>query len=120
MKIPENEVYYLEIVAADPAAARDFYQAAYGWQFSEATPELGGAFVADLPNGSLCAIRGSLNPIEEPTVRTYVRVPDAQAAADEAVALGATLALGPTEIPGRGIIAIYLVSGVEQGVWELP
>jgi len=120
MNIPEHEIYYLEVVAADPQAARDFYQAAFGWQFTEATPELGGAFVADLPNGSLCAIRGSLSPSEEPTVRTYVRVLDVRAAVEKAVDLGATLALEPTEILDRGTIAIFLISGIEQGLWQLP
>lgn len=120
MNIPENEIYYLEIVADDAEATRDFYREAYGWQFGEPVPELGGAFVASLPNGSVCAIRASMHAMETPTVRTYIRVLDVEAAVQKAVDLGATLALDATELPGQGTIAIFLIGGVEQGLWQLP
>ena len=116
----ENDIYYLEIVSADPAAARDLYAQAYGWEFGQAIPELGNAFVATLPSGSICAIRGSLHEKEKPVVRTYLRVADIHQAAETAAELGAMIALGPTEIPGKGMIAVYIHGGVEQGIWQLP
>ena len=119
MTVPEHGIHYLEIVAQDAEAARDFYSAAYGWQFAESAPELGGAFVASLPNGSLCGIRASMHEQESPTVRTYIRVADVESAVAKAAELGATIALGPTELPGRGTIAIYIHGGVEQGIWQL-
>jgi predicted enzyme related to lactoylglutathione lyase len=117
--VPEHEIHYLEIVTPDAEVARDFYSQAYGWQFGAATPELGNAFVATLPNGSLCGIRAPMHEQEKPTVRTYVRVDDIESSIERAVKLGAIVALGATEIPGRGMIAIYLYGGIEQGIWQL-
>ena len=83
-------------------------------------PEWGNSFVATLPGGSLCGIRGPMHDQEKPVVRTYVRVLDVDAAVQEAAQLGAKIALEPMEIPGQGRIAIYLHGGIEQGVWETP
>lgn len=120
MPLPENEIYYLEIVTPDAESARDLYGQTYGWKFQDAAPELGNAFVATLPNGSLCAIRAPMHAQEQPIVRTYIRVANVQDSLDKAVKLGAVTALGPTEISGRGTIAIYFFGGIQQGIWQLP
>jgi len=120
MTVPEHAVHYLEIVTPDAEVARDFYSQAYGWQFEDMAPELGNAFVASLPSGSLCGIRAPLHAQEKPTVRTYVRVADIESSIARAAELGATVALEPTEILGHGTIAIYLFGGVEQGLWQVP
>jgi predicted enzyme related to lactoylglutathione lyase len=120
MRTKDNSIYYLEIVSADPTASRDLYAGAYGWEFGEPIPELGNAFVATLPGGSLCAIRASMGEQEKPVVRTYLQVPDIDQAVEKAASLGAMIALGSTEIPGRGKIAIYIHGGVEQGIWQIP
>jgi len=118
--VVEPGIHYLEIVTPDSEAARDFYSQAYGLKFSDATPELGNAYFATLPGGSLIGIRAPLRTTEEPIVRTYLRVSDIHAATRRAEELGATIALGPTEIAGRGQIAIYLLGGIEQGIWQTP
>ena len=119
MTVPEHEIHYLEFVTPDAEAARDFYGQTYGWKFEGMAPELGNAFVASLPNGSLCGIRAPMHEQEKPTARTYVRVADIEASIEKAAELGATVLLGPTEIPGRGMIAIYLFGGIEQGIWQV-
>ena len=120
MTVPENEIYYLEIVTPDIEAARDLYVRAHGWEFGELVPELGSAFVAQLPSGALCGIRAPMHEQELPTLRTYIRVIDLAASVATAQAQGATILLPDMEIPGRGRIAIYQVGGVEQGIWQLP
>ncbi len=120
MTVPEHAIHYLEIVTPDAGAVRDFYSQAFGWKFSEATPELGNAYFASMPGGSLCGIRGLLSDHEKPIVRIYLRVDDIHAATLKAKELGATIALEPTEISGRGDIAIYLLGGIEQGIWQTP
>ena len=120
MPVPEHAVHYLEIVTPDPEAARDLYSAAYGWRFKAATAELGNAFVAALPDGSRCGIRAPMHEQEAPVVRTYLRVADIEAAAEKVVQLGAEIALEPVEIPGHGTIAIYLLGGIQQGLWQIP
>ena len=120
MPISEHAVYYLEIVTADVQSVAGFYANAYGWQFEPAAPELGNAKVATLPDGSLCGIRAPMHEQEEPIVRTYLRVANIEAAVQRAAQLGATLALEPMEIPGRGTVAVYLLGGIEQGLWQVP
>ena len=119
MSVPEHEIHYLEIVTPDAEAARDFYSRAYGWRFKDMAPELGNAFVAPLPGGSLCGIRGPMHDQEKPIVRTYIRVTDINSSVQRAVELGATVALEPMEIAGRGEVAIYLYGGIEQGLWQV-
>ena len=120
MPVPDNEIHYLEIVTPDAQSARDFYSQAHGWRFEDMAPELGNAFAASLPNGSLCGIRAPMHAQEKPTVRTYIRVADIQSSLQQAVELGAAVALEPTEILGRGTITIYLYGGIEQGLWQVP
>jgi predicted enzyme related to lactoylglutathione lyase len=119
MTVPETCVHYLEVVTSDPEAARDLYTDAYGWAFGAAEPSLGNAFVASLPDGSLCGIRAPMSEQEKPIVRTYFRVADVDQAVRDAERLGAMIALGPTELPGHGRIAIYVHGGIEQGIWQL-
>jgi len=120
MTVADNCVHYLEVVTPDPEAARDLYAGAYGWTFGAAVPELGHAFGASLPDGALCGIRALMSDHEKPIVRTYLRVADVEKAASDAERLGAMIALGPTELPGHGRIAIYVHGGIEQGIWQLP
>lgn len=120
MTVPEHGIHYLEIITPDAEAARDFYSQAYGWRFSDMAPELGNSFVASLPGGSLCSIRAPMHDQEKPTVRTYIRVTDISTSIQRTAELGATVALDPVEIAGRGKIAIYLYGGIEQGLWQVP
>ena len=119
MPVPENEIHYLEIVTPDSQSARDFYSQAHGWRFEDMAPELGNAFVASLPNGSLCGIRAPMHDQEKPTVRAYIRVANIESSTEEAAKLGAEVLLGPMEIPGRGMIAIFKYGGIEQGIWQV-
>ena len=119
MPIPENDIYYLEIVTADVQSVSRFYTNAYGWKFEPEAPELGNALVAILPNGSMCGIRAPMHEQEDPVVRTYLRVKDIDAAVKHAAELGATIALEPIEIPGRGKVAIYFIGGIQQGIWQV-
>jgi len=119
MSISEHAVYYLEIVTTEVRATSDFYANAYGWRFEAEAPELGNALVATLPDGSLCGIRAPMHDQEKPIVRTYLRVADIDTAVKRASQLGATVALEPMEIPGRGRVAIYFLGGIEQGLWQV-
>lgn len=120
MEIPSHGIHYLEIVTPDAEAACRFYSNTYGWAFKPAGAELGFSFVAELPGGSRCGIRGPLSPEETPIVRTYLRVADLEAATREAARLGARVLLDHMEIPGWGMISIYEFGGIQQGLWQVP
>jgi predicted enzyme related to lactoylglutathione lyase len=119
MTATEHGIYYVEIVAEDAAAARNFYGALYGLRFEDAAPELGNAYVAEVPGGSLFGIRACMHASEKPVVRTYMRVKDLKQSVQQAEELGATIALPHMAIPGHGKIAIYTHGGVEQGLWQV-
>ncbi|MFQ5546767.1 MAG: VOC family protein [Woeseia sp.] len=57
MSAPENKIDYVEIPARDPAMAREFFSALFGWQFTDYGPDYcsfhdgrlaGGFYRADL------------------------------------------------------------------------
>ncbi len=113
-------IHFFEIVTPDVEATAAVYSAAFGFEFGEPVPLLGGAITATMPDGSLCSIRAPMHDQEKTVVRTYLRVDDLDAAVKRAADLGAEIAIERMEIPGYGVIAIYFMGGVEQGLWEVP
>jgi uncharacterized protein len=119
MEVPENAIHYMEIVTRDVEGARLLYATAFGWRFQPSVPELGNAFVAPLPGGSLCGIRAPLHESEMPTVRTYIRVMDLEAVTREAERSGARVLLESMDLAGWGRISICEFGGVQQGLWQV-
>ena len=103
---PHGVTCWVDVEGPDVAAAQEFYGGLLGWDFEVATPpgapapyviaSLGGEDVAALAEVAERAPRWS----------TYVAVDDADASADRAVALGATLVSGPADAGpgGRGAV----------------
>ena len=56
---------------------------------------------------------------EGAVVRPYALVDDIESALGAAQAAGADIALPSTEIPGHGTFAIYILGGVQHGLWQL-
>lgn len=56
---------------------------------------------------------------EKPVVRPYLLVEDIEAAVEAAQAAGGEIAMLPTEIPGQGTFAIYILGGIQHGLWQL-
>lgn len=113
------QVQYLEIVTPDPEATCDLLEATHGVSFGEPVAALGNARTAELEGGGRIAVRAPLREDESPVVRPYLLVPDIDAAVEAAVAAGGQVAIPPMEIPGQGHFAIYLLGGIEHGLWEL-
>jgi predicted enzyme related to lactoylglutathione lyase len=113
------KVQYLEIVTPSVNETCDAMAKAHGVVFSEPIAELGNARTADLEDGGRIGVRAPLRESEEPVVRPYVLVGDIEAAAEVAKRAGAEVALPPTEIPGQGTFSIYILGGIEHGLWQL-
>ena len=64
-------------------------------------------------------VRAPMRATEMPVVRPYVLVDDIASAVKAAQEAGATIALPPMAIPGEGACAIYIIEGIEHGLWEL-
>jgi len=113
------KIYYLEVVTPEVDKVCAVYAAANGLEFGDPVPELGNARTASLPGGRLVGVRAPLRPDEEPVVRPYWLVDDIDAAVAAAEDAGAMIAHPPLEIPGYGTFAIYIVGGVQHGLWQL-
>lgn len=112
-------VHYLEMVTVDVESACELYSAIHGVKFGDADAGLGGARVAQLSAGGMLGIRAPMHEREKPVTRAYMLVEDIEAAVAAAKKLGAEIAVPPMDIPGHGKCSIYLLGGVEAGLWQL-
>lgn len=103
---------HFEIHASDPDALKGFYEALFGWTFSQwgdvpywliITGEEGTPGI----NGGLLPRRGGAPQDGQPVNASVltVDVEDCQATFDAALALGATVAMPRTATPGIGWLA---------------
>ncbi len=113
------KVQYLEIVTPSVDETCDALAQAHGVVFSKPIPEFGNARTADLKGGGRIGVRAPMRDTEEPVVRPYVLVNDIEAAVKAAETAGATVAIPPMEIPGHGRFSIYILGGIEHGLWQL-
>lgn len=112
------QVHYLEIVTPEVDATCEILGKTQGAVFAAADPALGHARTALLANGGRIGVRAPMGATEEPVVRPYLLVADIEAAVAEAEAAGGMIAMPPTEIPGQGRFAIYLIGGIQHGLWQ--
>ena len=112
-------VHYLEIVTPEVDATCDALGKLQGVSFGEPISELGHARTATLDSGGRIGVRAPMRETEEPVVRPYLLVEDIGAAVDAAQAAGGEIAMPPTEIPGQGRFAIYILGGIQHGLWQL-
>ena len=112
------QIRFLEIVTPELDATCKTLEAVHGVTFGEAVPELGNARTASLTDGGVISVRAPMRETEAPVVRPYVLVDDIEAAVKAAEAKGAMIAHPPLEIPGQGTFAIYILGGIQHGLWE--
>ncbi|MFK7960931.1 MAG: VOC family protein [Phycisphaerales bacterium] len=111
-------VQYLEIVTPAVADTCKALAASQNVVFSEPIATLGNARTATLKDGGRIGVRAPMRPTEKPVVRPYLLVDDIEAAVEAARSAGGQVALPPTEIPGQGTFSIYLLGGIEHGLWQ--
>ena len=111
-------VQYLEIVTPDVDATCEALSKTHGVTFSEPVPEFGNARTANLKSGGRIGVRAPMRETEDPVVRPYILVEDIEAAVEAAKAAGGEIAMPPMEIPGQGMFAIYLLGGIQHGLWQ--
>ena len=118
--VPEDAmlVQYLEVVTSDVDATCKALAQLHGVTFSEADAALGNARTAALASGGRIGVRAPLAAHEEPGVRPYVLVDDIESAVGNAEAAGAVIAMASTELAGHGKFAIYILGGIQHGLWQ--
>lgn len=112
-------VGYLEIVTGSVDETCTVLGEIHGVTFGEPIAALGNARTAELANGGRLGVRAPMRATEAPIVRPYLLVPDIQKAVKAAEQAGATIAFPPMEIPGQGTFSIYILGGIEHGLWQL-
>lgn len=112
-------IQYLEVVTPDVDATCEALAQLHDVAFGDADAGLGNARTATLQSGGKIGVRAPMAAHEEPVVRPYVLVDDIEAAVSAAESAGAEIALPAMEIPGHGMFAIYILGGIQHGLWQL-
>lgn len=112
-------IHFLEIVTSDVDATCDVLAKIHGVTFGAPVAAFGNARTAALESGGRISVRAPMAAHEQPVVRPYLLVDDLDAAVGAAEAAGALIALPATKIPGHGSFAIYILGGIQHGLWQL-
>jgi predicted enzyme related to lactoylglutathione lyase len=103
-----GEIAHVAVNTADIPTTRAFYEALFGWSFTEYAPSF---LRAELPGGGIAALQGrrSLLPDGAPTTGLEVtfQCDDADALAAVVEANGGTILMAPTEIAGVGRVTFF-------------
>lgn len=111
-----HTIDYVEIAAADLAASKAFYAAAFGWTFNDYGPGYAGIRTVD-GEGEVGGLSAASTPSRGgPLVLLYSDTLDATAAAVEAA--GGAVTAGPYAFPGGRRFHFTDPSGNELGVWS--
>ena len=111
-------IQYLEIVTPEVDAPCAALEKMHGVTFSEPDMGFGNARKAALRGGGMIGVRGPMRPDEAPVVRPYLLVEDIDGSVESAQAAGGKVAVPPMEIPGQGKFSIYLLGGIDHGLWK--
>jgi len=99
-----------ELMTTDVEEAKEFYQEVFDWEFEEATMDDGSSYhVAVVGNVQVAGLyqRPADLPESIPAHwRSFVTVDDVDECAEMAGAMGGTVLLNPTDLPGVGRFAI--------------
>ena len=120
---PPGVPCWVDTTQPDPDAGRAFYEALFGWEFVDVTPEdaPGRYLVARVDGQDVAAI--SAPPADGPRPQsmwnTYVRVKSADDTAEATTRAGGKVVAEPFDIPGAGRMAVLAdPEGAVFSVWQ--
>lgn len=114
----EMQVHYVEIVCESVDEQCEALARVHGLSFGAQNANLGQARVATTSAGTLIGVRAPLAAHEQPITRTYFAVEDISKTIKAAEAEGAVIAYPPTKQGDTGTWAIYILGGVQHGLWQ--
>lgn len=111
---------WVDLQSTDPAAARAFYAALFGWDYLIGGEELGYYAMASLGGKQVAGIGGLPPGVQMPSAWTvYLAVTDAAATGEAVQAHGGQVMMGPMEVPGQGRLVVFAdPTGAVCGAWE--
>lgn len=114
-----GQVSWVDLVTTDPAAAREFYRALFGWDYEIGPAETGHYTMCLLGGRAAAGMNGDPSERLAPAWTTYFSVDDLDGVFAGATALGATPLMGPIEITGQGgVAALTDPAGAVVGMWR--
>jgi predicted enzyme related to lactoylglutathione lyase len=117
---PEGTPCWIDVMVADPTAARQFYSSLFGWDVQDALPDTGGYLMCLLKGRPVAAImpRPEGNPF--PNVwSTYLAADDLDATAAKAKGAGAEFMMEPMDVMTAGRLAVAMDPvGAPFGMWQ--
>jgi uncharacterized protein len=116
---PNGTPCWVDYGAADLEAAKDFYAALLGWEYTEGSEEYGG-YLNALRNGEPAAGLDPRMDEHQPVAwTTYFATDDSAAAVDRIRRAGGTVLVEPMEVVPFGTMTIALdPQGTPFGLWQ--
>ncbi|MGZ4549029.1 MAG: VOC family protein [Blastococcus sp.] len=110
---------WVDYGAADLDAARAFYSAVLGWEYTGGEPEYGGYLTATAKGAAAAGLAPQADPSDPPRWTTYFAVDDADATAGRIRDAGGTLVVEPMDVGPMGRMVIALdPQGNPFGLWQ--
>src|SRR4051795_628826 len=117
---PNGTPCWVDYGAADLEAAKNFYSALFGWDYTEGDEEQYGGYINALKNGELAAGLGPRMDENQPvTWTTYFATDDSESVAQKIRDAGGMVVVEPMDIEPYGRMTIALdPQGNPFGLWE--
>jgi predicted enzyme related to lactoylglutathione lyase len=108
-------------MTSDVGAAREFYNALFGWELTDTGPDGGGYLIAELRGRAVAGIGPMMQGQEghPPVWTTYLASADVDATAEQVTANGGVVLAPPFDVMDIGRMAIVQdPTGATFGVWQ--
>jgi predicted enzyme related to lactoylglutathione lyase len=116
---PNGTPCWVDLGAPDVAAARTFYSAVLGWDYTGGEPEFGGYLTAQVDGRDAAGLGPQQDPDDPPRWTTYFAADDADATAARITQAGGTVLVAPMDVGPMGRMAIALdPQGNPFGLWQ--
>ena len=117
---PAGTPCWTDLSTSDPAAAREFYAALFGWDLQVGPPETGEYAMALKHGLPVVGVNGmAAQPGQPTTWVVYLATDDAQASVDAAAAAGASVIVPAMDVMTFGRMALVVdPTGAAVGLWQ--
>ncbi|WP_193926259.1 VOC family protein [Arthrobacter dokdonensis] len=121
-EIPAGAPCWIDLMTSDPAKAKEFYTALFGWTYEVGDEEKYGGYTTAFKDGKSVAglMQSDQDDAGYPDMwSTYLRVGDIDATVAAATAAGGVTYMAPMDVPEQGKMAMLGdPGGASVGVWE--
>ena len=116
---PTGTPCWVDLAVPDVDAAKEFYAAIFGWEFSDRGEEYGHYQMCQRAGRAAAGIGPLQSEGQPPAWTTYLASDDADDTANKITANGGTILAGPFDIPNSGRMCVALdPQGAAFGVWQ--